>query len=73
MDSATLQGSVLALPVTECDLSKLLNPMCLSFLHLQNGYNGSIQPEPHKVITRGFTGIVRGKHYHSAWDMVSSQ
>lgn len=52
MDSATLHGSVLALPVTECDLSKLLNPMCLSFFTCKMDMMAAYIPEPRKVITR---------------------
>lgn len=59
MDSVTLHGSVLALPVTECDLSKLLNPMCLSFVSCKMDIMAAYNPEPLKVITR--------VHGNNAW------
>ena len=52
MDSMTLCGSVLALPLIQCDLGKVLNPMCLGFFICKMDVIAAYNPKPHRVVTR---------------------
>lgn len=52
VDSMTLYGSVLALPLIKCDLGKVLNPMCLGFFICKMDIIAAYNPKPHRVETR---------------------